>query len=73
MESEQLSKSQIAMMKAEKKKDNAYANIRRYCKCGHAVYVIKQFKKVICSNCGQTVYYDDKEEFKDKLQRKLRK
>lgn len=71
---EQLNKSQIAMIKAEKKKDNAYAKIRRYCEhCGHTTYVPKQFKKVICSYCGHTVYFDEKEKFKDKLQRKLKK
>lgn len=73
MEYERLSKSQLAMLKLEKKKDNAYTKIRRYCKCGHTVYVPKQFKKILCAYCGRYVYYDEKEEFKDKLQRKLRK
>ena len=58
--------------KEERKKDNAYTEIKRYCKCGHAVYVIKQFKKVVCGYCGRYVYYDEKEEFKDKLQRKIK-
>ena len=56
----------------EKRKQNAYSRIRRYCrKCGHANYVLKQWGKVFCSHCGVTVYYDEKEEFKDKLLKKM--
>lgn len=56
-----------------KKRDNAYAEIKRYCKrCGHPNIILKQRKKIFCSFCGATVYYDEREEFKDKLKKRMR-
>ena len=73
MEYERLTGMQVNMIKKESERTEAYSKIRRYCKCGHTVYVPKQFGKVVCDYCGRYVYYDEKEEFKDKLQRELRK
>lgn len=73
MKYERLTGIQVNMIKKENEKAEAYSKVRRYCKqCGHSNIVIKQRKKIFCSYCGATVYYDDKEEFKDKLIKKMR-
>lgn len=40
-----------------------------YCKCGHPVgiYPIERKNKKICNWCGQYVYINRQEEFKEKL------
>ena len=42
------------------------------CKCGHVLVMINK-KKDICSWCGRMVYKNKKEEFKDKLNKELKK
>lgn len=41
----------------------------KYCKCGHSITIVNssRYKKFICSHCGNYVYKNDYEEFKDKL------
>lgn len=64
----------IKMIKQEQEKSQALSKIRKYCpNCGHTVYVPKYKKKIFCDHCWHAVYYDEKEEFKDILQSKLRK
>lgn len=42
------------------------------CKCGHTIsFFIK--KKQICSWCGNIVYYDEKEKFKEIIKKTMKK
>ena len=54
---------------------NKYEPFRRYCSCGHSVYIPSKTRFIICKNCGNKVYFNVKDkkqdEFKDKLRRLL--
>jgi ribosomal protein S27AE len=45
--------------------------LKRECKCGHIIYVYKD--KRICSNCGKYVFKNKEDEFKYRLNEKLKK
>lgn len=50
------------------------AKFRRKCKnCGWINSILNKSHKVICANCGHTVYLNKNDEFKDKLGRLLKK
>ena len=38
------------------------------CKCGHRVFVTKEKGRIICSWCGNYVYRDKKQEFRERLE-----
>ncbi len=40
------------------------------CKCGHVIVMLNKKVKV-CWWCGRKVYFDKKEEFKDKLKNEI--
>ena len=42
-----------------------------YCKCGHNAYIypFEKVNKKICSWCGNYIYVNKKEEFKDNLRK----
>lgn len=42
------------------------------CKCGHRVFVENKYKYRICTWCGSRVYKDEREKFKDILERRLK-
>lgn len=41
------------------------------CKCGHSIFIPHYVNKTYCTWCHRTVYRNEKEEFKDKLQKQL--
>lgn len=54
---------------------NKYEPFKRYCECGHSVYIPSQVESIICKHCGQKIYFDrekqKKETFKNKMRRLL--
>lgn len=50
----------------------AQQKLKVTCSCGHRVLIPKFLKKAICDWCGHWVYKDKKDEFKEKLLRKMR-
>lgn len=55
------------------KKDQAKKTITKVCKCGWKNTIANRYRKMICVNCGNMVYLDDKEEFMVKIRRELKK
>lgn len=43
------------------------------CKCGHSVVIPAFVNKKICHWCGKWVYKSDREEFKEKLRKEIKK
>ena len=56
----------------EAKIDEYYSQLKVYCKCGHSLLMRPSETKVLCSHCGNYHYKDKKDEFKEKLKRKLK-
>lgn len=55
------------------KKSDEIAKYKHMCRCGHSVVIYpfeKRIKK-LCSWCGEYVYINEREEFKDKLMKLL--
>ena len=55
--------------------DTERAKYRRYCKhCGHSVIIPKTSKanKVICTWCGNYIYKNNFEEFKENIKKTLK-
>lgn len=54
---------------------NKYEPFRRYCSCGHSIYISSNKRFLICHYCGNKVYFNEEDkkqdEFKDKLRRLL--
>ena len=46
-------------------------NITKKCKCGHSVDVLG--KKKICTHCGNYVFKNKEEEFKYRLEEKIKR
>ena len=45
----------------------------RTCKhCGHRVRLTNQYKRAICQFCGNMVYLNEVDEFKEKLRRMIK-
>lgn len=44
-----------------------YEKVRYKCKCGHSVIIPTWVDKQLCNWCGNYVYKDKKDEFKNKL------
>ena len=44
-----------------------YEKVRYKCKCGHSVIIPAWVDKQLCNWCGNYVYKDKKDEFKNKL------
>lgn len=42
-------------------------------KCGHIIIFHTRYTKLICTHCGHMVYKNDKEEFKDKMKKQMKK
>ena len=51
------------------KEDQAKKTRIKVCKCGWKNTITNRYKKMICVNCGNMVYLDDKEEFMVKMKR----
>lgn len=53
---------------------NEMSKYRIYCQCGHSViiYPFERRNKKICSYCGNLVYKNELERFKDLLMKKKR-
>lgn len=60
---------------AFQKAEDERAKYKRYCKCGHSIIFTPSSKtnKTICSWCGHWIYKNDFEEFKDKLNKNIKK
>ena len=58
------------------KEDTRYFNERAKhkvkCKCGHSIAMKPTLNKILCRWCGNYVYKEQKDEFKDALLRKLK-
>lgn len=52
---------------------NKYEPFRRYCSCGHSVYISKQTKFIICKHCGKKIYFDEKDKKHDEFMNKMRR
>ena len=57
----------------EDKLSAMFLTITVKCPCGHSVIIAYPKKSVICTWCGNKVYKDDKEEFKDRLMKSMRR
>ena len=57
------------------KREDEREKYKRYCKCGHSIVFTPSPKtnKTICSWCGNWIYKNDFEEFKEKLSKKMKK
>ena len=51
------------------------AKCKRYCKCGHSIVfpINSKASKTICTWCGNYIYKNDLEEFKEKIKKVLKK
>lgn len=60
--------------KKMQKLENDRSNFKRYCKCGHSIIFtpINKANKVPCSWCGNYIYKNDLEEFKDNIKKVLK-
>ena len=47
--------------------------IKRKCRCGHSLYVPKYRQSVKCNWCGRLVFYSDKDEFKYRLMKEMKR
>ena len=57
----------------EQYENSGIAKYKHMCRCGHSVVIYpfeKRIKK-LCSWCGEYVYINEREEFKDKLMKLL--
>ena len=50
----------------DKLQDHTYT-----CKCGHRIVIPNNKLKVICNWCNRTVYKNEKDEFKDRMENML--
>lgn len=55
------------MVKHDIRRQEALAQIRHKCKCGHSVYISNRVDFVYCDYCFRRVYKNDFIEFKHKL------
>lgn len=70
--------AQIKNYKTEKELDklkNIEQEYIKVCKCGHRLTIYPYEKKTskVCNWCGNLVFVNEKEEFKYKLQKELKK
>lgn len=58
-----------------RKLEEARAENKRYCKCGHSIVFPKTSKanKVICSHCGLYIFKNDLLEFEYRIKEKSKK
>lgn len=56
----------------ENKKFNFYTQNSVSCKCGHRMFIGNKFGKCICNWCGNMVYLDKKDEFKNLLKNAIK-
>ncbi len=56
------------------KLDNDRSIFKRYCKCGHSIVfpISARNNKTICSWCGNYIYKNDYEEFKENIKKVLK-
>lgn len=60
-------------MKDEERNSKIYAKFKVQCKCGTKTIMPMYVDKLICRGCGNYVYRDKKQEFKDNLLKELKK
>ena len=53
--------------------DKEVSKIKRKCECGHVIAITNKYKRVICSICGNYVYLNRADEFRNKLQEQLKR
>ena len=56
-----------------KRRSDSIQSITYACKCGHRMVIPANVDKLICKWCGNWVYRNKKDEFKDKLGKELKK
>ena len=64
------------MKRIKSEKDKFYSKLasnRVKCKCSHTMFMPYNEDQMICNYCFRTVYRTEKEEFKDKLRKALKK
>lgn len=56
------------------KLENDRAKYKRYCRCGHSIVFPTSSKtnKIICTWCGNYIYKNDHEEFKENIKKVLK-
>jgi ribosomal protein S27AE len=54
------------------KYDEAKRAMSVKCRCGHSVEITNKYKRLICSWCGEMVYLNKKDEFKEKIKKGLK-
>ena len=61
------------MLKKDVKLQDAIKKHNRYCKhCGHTMTLLNT-DRVLCTWCGNWIYYDEKTEFKYKMLEQMKK
>lgn len=58
-------------MKDDIKIADDLSEVRKYCKCGHVVYLLNKYDFSYCGYCGRRVYKNDEIEFKRKIIEKI--
>lgn len=53
--------------------DTKISENKRKCECGHVTAITNKHKKVICSVCGNYIYLNKADEFRDKLKEQLKR
>ena len=57
----------------EELKSSYYSEFMYRCSCSHTQLIPYNVEKVMCSHCGNWIYKNKKDEFKDKMLKELRK
>lgn len=66
--------SYLHRFRIDSKKFDEITKNTKYCSyCGHSIVFKVQTKKTICSHCGNWVYSNKEDEFKDKLLEKKKR
>lgn len=52
---------------------NKYDPFKRYCECGHSVYIPSYVEFIICHHCGEKIYYDKEKQKKEIFKRRMRR
>ena len=60
-------------LKTDKKLYETIQDLTVKCKCGHSIFMPVYLKNTICSHCKKLVFRNNKEEFKYKMERMLKK
>lgn len=62
----------LLSIKEYERMTDEYDKVKYMCKCGHREIIPKWLDKKLCSWCGRYIFKSKKDEFKYKMQEKMR-